>query len=157
MCLPQSMQRRQFLGRVCDVGSVGLIGLVMFRWQAEAAGAAIHVIVDRLDKGGRRIMLGEVTVSVFGEHIGTAFRVHPESGGTLNIELIEATSLTSRTVATRAPARREPFSLLFRGPAEPALPQRIYSFEHDTLGRFELFLVPIGPDEKGMRYEAVFN
>jgi hypothetical protein len=29
--------------------------------------------------------------------------------------------------------------------------------EHDRMEPIELFLVTIGPDEKGMRYEAVFN
>jgi hypothetical protein len=35
--------------------------------------------------------------------------------------------------------------------------QQIYQVEHPTLGSFELFLVPVGPDEQGMCYEAVFN
>jgi len=38
----------------------------------------------------------------------------------------------------------------------PLLPQRIYPMEHAHLGVFELFLVPIGPDQHGMGYEAVF-
>jgi hypothetical protein len=29
--------------------------------------------------------------------------------------------------------------------------------EHPEIGVFELFLVPIGPDEKGLRYEAIFT
>jgi len=29
--------------------------------------------------------------------------------------------------------------------------------EHPGIGTFELFLVPIGPDEKGLRYEAIFT
>ena len=45
---------------------------------------------------------------------------------------------------------------LFRGPMTPLLPQRIYPLEHAQLGVFELFLVPIGPDQHGMCYEAVF-
>jgi hypothetical protein len=48
-------------------------------------------------------------------------------------------------------------SIVFRGPREPVLPQRIYAFEHAGLGAFEIFIVPIGPDDAGMRYEAVFN
>ena len=35
-------------------------------------------------------------------------------------------------------------------------PQRIYRLRHDRLGAFEVFLVPIGPDAVGMRFEAVF-
>ncbi len=53
--------------------------------------------------------------------------------------------------------RRPPFSLVFRGPGEPVLAQRLYALDNETLGRLEIFLVPIGPDDEGMRYEAVFN
>jgi hypothetical protein len=53
--------------------------------------------------------------------------------------------------------RRAPFSTVFRGPATPILPQRIYRLQHPEIGGFELFLVPIGPDERGMRYEAIFT
>jgi hypothetical protein len=52
---------------------------------------------------------------------------------------------------------REQFSLVFREPSGVVLPQMIYRVEHDELGAFELFLVPIGPDAEGMRYEAVFT
>ena len=53
--------------------------------------------------------------------------------------------------------RRAPFSVVFRGPVEPELTQRIYPLDNETLGRLEIFLVPIGPDDEGMRYQAVFN
>ena len=33
----------------------------------------------------------------------------------------------------------------------------MYRVEHEDIGSFEIFLVPIGPDEKGMKYEAVFT
>ena len=46
---------------------------------------------------------------------------------------------------------------MFRGPGEPVLAQRIYPLDNQTLGRLEIFLVPIGPDDEGMRYQAVFN
>jgi hypothetical protein len=53
--------------------------------------------------------------------------------------------------------RLKNFSLLFRGPLAPVLPQCIYHLNHDTLGSMEIFLVPVGPDSEGMQYEAVFN
>ncbi len=53
--------------------------------------------------------------------------------------------------------RRVPFALVFRGPGEPALAQRVYALDNATMGRVDIFLVPIGRDEEGMRYEAVFN
>jgi hypothetical protein len=51
---------------------------------------------------------------------------------------------------------RSQFSLVFRGGPTPPLPQGIHGLEHESLGRLDLFLVPIGPDAEGQRYEAVF-
>ena len=52
---------------------------------------------------------------------------------------------------------REPFSLVFLGPPEPLLAQQIYRLEHEEMGALEVFLVPIGRDAAGTRYEAAFN
>jgi hypothetical protein len=35
--------------------------------------------------------------------------------------------------------------------------QQVCVLSHDELGRFELFLVPLGPDQGGMRFEAVIS
>ena len=32
-----------------------------------------------------------------------------------------------------------------------------YLLEHDQMGEFEIFLVPVSQSERGFRYEAVFN
>ena len=47
--------------------------------------------------------------------------------------------------------------MLFRGPLAPVMPQRIYPLAHETLGSLELFIVPIGPRDGGMVYEAIFT
>lgn len=60
---------------------------------------------------------------------------------------------------------RNPFSVVFGGPAEPVLPQGICRLEHEQLGPLDVFLVPVGPGEPAapgpaaaaMRYEAVFS
>jgi hypothetical protein len=64
---------------------------------------------------------------------------------------LELTDVTESGRGT--PEGRAPFSILFRGPDAPTLPQRTYRLEHVELGAFELFLVPIGPGQ----YEAVFS
>ena len=53
--------------------------------------------------------------------------------------------------------RSEPFALLFHGPRETLLPQRSYRLEQEVLGAVEIFLVPLGPDAVGQRYEAIYN
>ena len=52
---------------------------------------------------------------------------------------------------------REPFSLFFRGPEHPILPQSIYRLESDVAEALEIFLVPTARDAGGVTYEAVFN
>lgn len=52
---------------------------------------------------------------------------------------------------------RQPFSLTFQAPPEPALPQRIYRLEHPQLDAMELFLVPVARTAAGLQYEAVFG
>ena len=79
---------------------------------------------------------------------------------------LQLTSVTShatetsyfRTAPEGSDLRQEGFTLLFCAPNRPALPQRIYSLEHETLGKIEMmFLVPVAEDENGRYYEAVFN
>jgi uncharacterized protein DUF6916 len=98
-------------------------------------------------------MLDALTHESFRPHVGTPFRVGTEGSGTsLTLTLFEVTLLGGA-----GPARRQPFSLLFHGPRTPVLPQRIYRFEHEQMGDLEIFIVPIGPDADGMRYEAIFT
>jgi hypothetical protein len=50
------------------------------------------------------------------------------------------------------------FSLIFRSPGEARhAPQSTYRLENAKLGALDVFLVPIGPREGGMCYQAVFN
>ena len=37
------------------------------------------------------------------------------------------------------------------------MPQRIYQVEHDAMGAYEIFLVPVGKDATGVLYEAIFT
>jgi uncharacterized protein DUF6916 len=98
-------------------------------------------------------MLEEFTVETFSGRVGEQFRISADGSVVFDATLTEA---RAAGVAEPTSGERVPFSLVFRGPLEPILPQRIYGFEHDALGAFDLFIVPIGPDESGMQYEAVF-
>ena len=53
--------------------------------------------------------------------------------------------------------RVRPFSLVLLGPLRPVLPQRTWELSHPVLGTQAIFLVPLGPADGRMRYEAVFN
>ena len=87
----------------------------------------------------------------FGACLKQPFRISLE-GAAFAIELVNV-DIWGESQADR----RQPFSLTFRGPSNPVLSQRIYALENPTLGTLEIFLVPISPDNQGMRYEAVFS
>jgi hypothetical protein len=92
-------------------------------------------------------------LSTFEPYLETRFAVYDGDEHRLHVDLIRA----ERPASARPDAAR-PFSLVFRGPMEPILQQQIYRLECKGLAEpLDLFLVPIGPDASGMRYEAVFN
>lgn len=79
------------------------------------------------------------------------FQVHRDDESSLTLKLEKVSSMP-------VPSNKyESFSLTFSGPPSPALVQATFQVEHETLGRFSLFLVPVAADEKGYDYEAVFN
>lgn len=98
-------------------------------------------------------MLDKLSSADFSPHLNQTFRLH---AGELTLE-IELISVEERGAAYSPNAQRKPFSIIFRGPLEPILPQMIYKIEHSEMGALDLFVVPIGPDERGMRYQAVFS
>lgn len=48
------------------------------------------------------------------------------------------------------------FRLDFLGPCDPILPQAIYPFRRGDEEALEIFIVPVGRDARGTRYEAIF-
>ncbi len=108
--------------------------------------------------------LAVLTAADFAPHAGTPWRVvgagpNNASGPAADLSLPLTLELVEVTAGREAGGGRPrgSFSLLFRGPRVPLLPQRIYHLEHDTLGALQVFLVPITPDPQGSLYEAVFN
>lgn len=71
----------------------------------------------------------------------------------VELELVEVKSLG---VAPR-PTMREPFSLVFDGPAAPAFRQGTYTLTHEALGTQAIFLVPLGRDAQRTWYQAIFT
>jgi hypothetical protein len=94
--------------------------------------------------------LDELTLATFTPLVGEPFTLAAPGEP---LELV----LESATAVGGASAGRDPFSLVFRGPPEPLLEQAIHRFEHPGLGALEIFVVPLGRDAGGARYEAVFT
>jgi hypothetical protein len=94
-------------------------------------------------------LLASLTAETFADHVGEPFTLEAQEK---SYGLVLAECQRGAEGLTR-----EAFSLMFMGPVEPLLPQQIYPLRHEQLGLLELFLVPVGSDASGTRYEAVFN
>ena len=100
----------------------------------------------------------DLNVESYKKHIDTIFAIATDDKP---IELVLTEATTGKAIK-KGPGvpdsiRDDPFALLFRGPADTPLPQRLYSIRHEELGDLVLFLVPVGIDEEGRYYEAIFN
>jgi hypothetical protein len=103
-------------------------------------------------------MLETLTLETFSPHIGETFRIPLQGDQAIELELTVARSLFDPYAGRPGPrTARVPFALELKGPLTPVLPQQIYPLEHATLGRHELFMVPVGPAQGGMRYEVIFT
>ncbi|OXM85710.1 DUF6916 family protein [Paenibacillus rigui] len=89
------------------------------------------------------------SAAAFREAIHTEFRIGLEGGAViLRLETIEELAIRSDV---------EQFSLLLKGPLDPFLPQQMYRLQHEQLGELDLFVVPIGREQDGFKYEIAFN
>lgn len=84
-----------------------------------------------------------------------ALSAHTPEGEPRELELVLEAAAAGPGAAPADGVRR-PFSLVFRGPLDAPLPQGITPLRHVELGEVGIFLVPIGSDGEGRRYEAVF-
>jgi hypothetical protein len=99
-------------------------------------------------------MLERLRSSDFSPCLKTHFRVPLADADPIPLELAAVTELGLAQIA----GGRPPFSLLLLGPvSDRYLLQGTYPLEHDSLGRLELFVVPVGPLAGRMRYEVIFN
>ena len=90
----------------------------------------------------------DIAVSDFSGRVGKAFEVEAGDGRlTLTLDRFEELPGGTRTGGS--------FRLEYLGPSEPVLPQATYGFEEGG-DRFEIFIVPIGREPGGIRYEAIF-
>lgn len=90
----------------------------------------------------------------FEPFINTSVRIRNDEGKTAVVQLREAADLKNQLNIDRGYAG-ESFRLAFESARKTRLAQGIYHFEHENLGRFSLFLVPIGGS--GVHYEAIIN
>ena len=102
-------------------------------------------------------MPANLTEDEFSKHVNTKFRLNlntTDNEPPVELELAEVKGYAKKA---EEHSGMERFSVFFDGPGDLQLPQAVYSLTHDQMGEFEIFLVPIARDERGFRYEAVFN
>jgi len=104
--------------------------------------------------------LGYYTKSAFAPYVNTRFRVFLNSKSTRSLQLVEVQDCPGQPSQVDAGANSpgaECFSLLFTMPPGKPFTQDTYMIEHDALGTFYLFLVPVGTHSKTRPdyYEAV--
>jgi hypothetical protein len=106
-----------------------------------------------------QIPFDQLTYAKFSALVKTRFRVQVDAANRIELELTEVRQLQPRLPPNSGGTtqKNECFSLMFDGPGSRYLEQKIYEFEHDELGSFSLFMVPIGKTRDSFQYEVIFN
>jgi hypothetical protein len=95
-------------------------------------------------------MAASLEHEVFSRYLSTTFRISIDESRTIEAELHEVGELM------KFPGQQR-FAIRFRGPRDPLLNQGTHAFDHDEMGQFNLFIVPVRQDENSSFYEAIFN
>lgn len=99
-------------------------------------------------------MLDKLQSGDFRTHLHERFLIHLEGLEPIELELVDV----SESGAPFRSDQRKPFSLLFLGPVSGQyLVQSTYRLENSAMGTLDVFIVPVGPREGRMQYQAVFN
>jgi hypothetical protein len=90
----------------------------------------------------------------YSRNLNTKFRLLVDAPIPIELTLVE---VSPRKVEPHEQAGMERFSAIFMGPREIFLPQQMYRVSHPDMGEFDVFLVALGEEPDGFRYEAVYN
>ena len=99
-------------------------------------------------------MAATFTAEEFRQHLGSKFGVRLDTPRPVELELIGVKDYNPQANES---AGMERFSLFFQGPDDIMLNQGTFTLDHPAMGELMLFIVPIGREPQGFRYEVVFN
>ena len=108
---------------------------------------------QRLEREGR-MSERQLVYEDFADKVGQVFAMTFDDAPAIALTLTDAELLHTRQSPQ---GERPPYSLIFLTEDERILPQKLYRLEHEALGEITIFLVPVGKDARGVRYQAVFN
>jgi hypothetical protein len=101
--------------------------------------------------------LRSFSLATFTPHLNSSFRIHAEQGAT-DVKLIKTLDLKANQRGAHRMVGGECFSLTFLGFGRQSLEQQTYTVEHSSLGKFEMFLVPVHENRRGAQhYQAIFT
>ena len=95
-------------------------------------------------------------ITDFQTQLEHTFSIHLDHARTIDLQLVRVT----KPGTASKNGSRNPFSLHFLGPvSQQYLQQHTYPMVNERLGRFDIFIVPLGLDAEAgrMRYEAIFT
>ena len=122
-----------------------------------ASAVLVPVSVLAAPQKWRQVTLADVAFKMLAAQVNTRFLLRNATGDTQVLELTRA-ELAPQGSNRAKDGGNEKFSLFFCGDASQPIGQNTYAFEHTGIGRFEMFLVPIGcADHAHCYYKAVFN
>ena len=90
--------------------------------------------------------MATLTEEEFSQHVHTKFRVKVDAPQPVELYLVEVKGYEKKS-EPGSQGGMERFSVFFSGPSDRYFPQNTYSLEHDRMGAFDIFLVPIGRNE----------
>jgi hypothetical protein len=125
--------------------------------QQQPDGKHLNISSDSLI-GNQQDMLAYYNKAAFTPYVGTDFLVSLNASKVRAVTLIEVEDFVDPSVQGLPPGE-ECFSLLFTTPPKKSFAQGTYQVEHPALGKFSLFLVPVGMQISfySGKQQAVFN
>lgn len=157
-----STNRRKFLaglgmaGAAVGAGAMGSNPAFAATASAEPVQAPAKKPVYPTFKGIPSV-LDQFSRASFAQHVGSTFRVTARDADGLETAVDLKLTETEDGVGNDPANGYECFSLTFTGPAARPLAQSTYPFSHAKMGKFDMFIVPIGQDKEIRTYEAVFT
>lgn len=102
------------------------------------------------------MQLEEMTMQTFEPLVDSKFIISFRDHEPVQLLLTSVKTVMEQVRSSRL--HRQPFILVFEGPAEFCLSQGMYAFSHEAIGEHvPFFIVPTGRGEGGYQYEAVFT
>jgi len=104
--------------------------------------------------------LGKLTLELAKPFEGTVLELETPDGRKIEMKLDEVTPYDTnvrRRVRGTPERNREPFAMYFLTAEPEPLPQGMYTLRSEKMTLDNVFIVPVGKDEEGVEYEAIFT